>query len=116
MGIVSRRIAVLYYIYIGGDSGYGKHYKEIGERFPNIDLALLENGQYNIKWQYIHLMPHLMPKAAKELGARRFITGHHLKFTLSEHSWNEPYKNIEAMRAEGLDVIDPKIGEIVELK
>ena len=105
-----------YTIYIGGDSGYGKHYKEIGERFPNIDLALLENGQYNIKWQYIHLMPHLMPKAAKELGARRFITGHHLKFALSEHSWNEPYKNIEAMRAEGLDVIDPKIGEIVELK
>ena len=44
-----------------------------------------------------------------------FITGHHLKFALSEHSWNEPYKNIEAMRAEGLDVIDPKIGEVVEL-
>ena len=30
-------------VYIGGDSGYGAHFSEIGKRFPHIDLAILEN-------------------------------------------------------------------------
>jgi uncharacterized protein YodC (DUF2158 family) len=30
-------------IYIGGDGGYDTHYAEIGNRFPGIDLAILEN-------------------------------------------------------------------------
>ena len=37
-------------IYIGGDGGYDTHYAEIGNRFPGIDLAILENGQYNEEW------------------------------------------------------------------
>ena len=44
-------------IYIGGDGGYDTHYAEIGNRFPGIDLAILENGQYNEEWSLIHLMP-----------------------------------------------------------
>ena len=31
-------------IWIGGDSGYGPHYAKIGQKFPNIDLGILENG------------------------------------------------------------------------
>ena len=26
----------------------------------------------------------------QELNAKKYITVHHLKFTLSKHSWNEP--------------------------
>ena len=40
-------------IYIGGDGGYDTHYAEIGNRFPGIDLAILENGQYNEEWSLI---------------------------------------------------------------
>ena len=32
-------------IYLGGDSGYGPHFKEIGKQFGRFDLAVLENGQ-----------------------------------------------------------------------
>ena len=46
-------------IYIGGDGGYDTHYAEIGNRFPDIDLAILENGQYNEEWSLIHLMPQV---------------------------------------------------------
>ena len=42
------------------DGGYDTHYAEIGNRFPNIDLAILENGQYDKEWSLIHLMPQYM--------------------------------------------------------
>ena len=61
-------------IYMGGDGGYGCHFAEIGEEFPDIDLAVLENGQYDEAWKYIHTMPDQLAKAAKELGARRIMT------------------------------------------
>lgn len=31
------------------------HFEEIGKHFPDIDLAILENGQYNEGWNLIHL-------------------------------------------------------------
>ena len=34
-------------IYYSGDSGYGPHFKAIGEQFGPIDLAIMENGQYD---------------------------------------------------------------------
>ena len=44
-------------IYYSGDSGYGPHFKAIGEQFGPIDLAIMENGQYDQDWKYIHMMP-----------------------------------------------------------
>lgn len=49
-------------IYIGGDGGYGSHFAQIGRRFPEIDLAVLENGQYSADWRYIHTLPDLLPR------------------------------------------------------
>src|SRR5258705_1704829 len=37
-------------IYIGADSGYDKHFKEIGEKHGPFDIAILESGQYNEEW------------------------------------------------------------------
>lgn len=104
-------------IYIGGDSGYDTHFAEIGERFPNIDLAILENGQYNEEWKYIHLMPQYMAQAAKDLKAKRILTVHHSKYALAKHRWDEPLKNEEDMRKkDSLDVMTPVIGEVVVLR
>lgn len=44
-------------IFIGGDSGYDATFKTIGEQFGPFDLAILECGQYNVQWPYIHMMP-----------------------------------------------------------
>ena len=46
------------------NGGYDTHYAEIGNRFPNIDLAILENGQYDKEWSLIHLMPLYMAQTA----------------------------------------------------
>lgn len=104
-------------IYIGGDGGYDTHYADIGNRFPDIDLAILENGQYNEEWKYIHLMPQYMTQAARDLKAKRILTVHHSKYALAKHRWDEPLKNAENMKyKDSLDVLIPKIGEIVRLK
>lgn len=105
-----------YTIYIGGDGGYGKHIAEIGKHFPHIDLALMENGQYNQSWRYIHLLPKDLRRAMNEIGAKRYFTGHNSKFALAKHSWYEPMRNVQVYAKEdGLNVITPKIGEVVHI-
>lgn len=66
-------------IFIGGDGGYGPHFKEIGKSFTNIDWAILENGQYNNDWKYIHTMPSQLEQVAKDLKAENVVTVHHSK-------------------------------------
>jgi L-ascorbate metabolism protein UlaG (beta-lactamase superfamily) len=102
-------------IYIGGDGGYDNRFVEIGKRFPKINLAILENGQYNTEWCYIHTMPQYLSREAKELHAQRVLTVHHLKFALSKHAWDEPLHNIEQMKKDGVNTLNPKIGEVINL-
>lgn len=102
-------------IFVGGDGGYGRHLKKIGERFPGMDLAVIENGQYNEDWRYIHTMPSQLDSVARDLGAKRYVTVHHSKFALARHSWDEPLRNERAMREDSINVIIPKIGEVTRI-
>lgn len=103
-------------IYISGDGGYDTHFKEIANRFPNIDLALMENGQYNKDWRYIHIMPEELPKAIKDLSPKQVITGHNSKYALAKHAWDEPMKMIaDAAKRDSLPLLTPKIGEVINL-
>lgn len=103
-------------IYIGGDSGYDTHYSEIGERFEGVDLAILENGQYNEDWRYIHMLPGQQIQAFRDLHARQLFTVHHSKFALAYHPWDEPLKNISASaERDSIPLIQPMIGEAVNL-
>ena len=103
-------------IYLGGDGGYDKHFLKIGEDYPRIDLAILENGQYSENWKHIHTMPQELGSVAKDLKAKRVITVHHSKYALSKHPWDEPLKNeSEAAARDSLNLIVPVIGQVIEL-
>lgn len=105
-----------YNIYIGGDSGYDKHFSEIGEKFGPFDLAILENGQYNVHWANIHMMPEETVQAAIDLKAGYLLPVHWAKFSLSIHTWDEPIKRVTG-KAKLLDipVVTPRIGESIIL-
>ncbi|MEQ1799805.1 MAG: MBL fold metallo-hydrolase [Lacibacter sp.] len=104
-------------IFIGGDSGYDTHFAEAGEQFGPFDLAILENGQYDANWRYIHLLPAEILQAAKELKAKKILPVHSSKFALGNHAWDEPLeKLIQHNAAEKLAVLTPMIGEKVILK
>lgn len=103
-------------IYVAGDGGYDSHFAAIGERFPDIDLAILENGQYNEEWRYIHLMPEYMAQAAKDLKANKILTVHHSKYALAKHRWDEPLANAHHLaEKDSLNVLIPQMGEKVKL-
>lgn len=97
-------------IYIGGDSGYDDHFKKIGLKYGIFDLAILENGQYNRDWRYIHFLPGENIQAMKDLNAKRMIPVHNSKFALASHPWTEPLDKIMELNTEKLRIITPEIG------
>lgn len=105
-------------LYLGGDSGYDTHFKEIGTKYGPFDFAILENGQYDKKWKYIHMMPEEVVQASNDLQAKRFFPVHSSKFKLANHSWKDPLERVSiASKAETnkSQLITPKIGEILFL-
>lgn len=98
-------------IFIGGDSGYDTHFKKMGSEFPDIDFAILEDGQYNKDWRYIHMLPGEQDKAMKDLGAKTLIPVHNSKFRLGAHSWNEPLEMISKNGNHAYKTATPAIGE-----
>lgn len=106
-----------YKMFIGGDSGYDFHFKEIGKKYGPFDLAILENGQYNQKWRYIHTLPEEIHTVAEELKAKRFFPVHSAKFSLAYHSWKEPLEKVFELNKESdIQMITPRIGEVVQLQ
>jgi L-ascorbate metabolism protein UlaG (beta-lactamase superfamily) len=104
-------------IFIGGDSGYDKHFEEIGKTFSPFDLVILENGQYDKSWKYIHMMPEQVLKAARELNAKKLLAVHSSKFAIANHAWDEPLSRITELNKNfGIPLITPMIGEEVDLK
>jgi L-ascorbate metabolism protein UlaG (beta-lactamase superfamily) len=102
-------------VYIGGDGGYDKRFREIRERFGKIDLAFLENGQYNDNWRYIHTTPEGLEQAMLDLQAEQYFTVHHDKFALAMHPWQEPENNARTIATKHhLCLLDAKIGEKVD--
>ncbi|MFL5740678.1 MAG: MBL fold metallo-hydrolase [Flavisolibacter sp.] len=103
-------------IFIGGDSGYDDHFARIGQQHGPFELAILENGQYNQYWKFIHMMPEETVQAAFDLRARKLLPVHWGKFSLSLHPWDEPIIRI-VLEAEkrNLPLLHPMIGEAVFL-
>jgi L-ascorbate metabolism protein UlaG (beta-lactamase superfamily) len=105
-----------YRLYLGADSGYDTHFREIGSRFGPFDLALLECGQYNEWWPYIHMLPEQTVQAAIDLGAQWLLPVHWAKFALAMHPWYEPADRVVAKARElKLPITTPRIGETVIL-
>jgi L-ascorbate metabolism protein UlaG (beta-lactamase superfamily) len=103
-------------IFLGGDSGYDVHFEAIGNQFGPFDLVILEDGQYNENWKYIHMSPEETVQAAMDLRAKKLLPVHWAKFSLSVHAWDEPIIRIkkEAERR-NLNLLHPMIGETVAL-
>ena len=105
-----------YKVYIGGDSGYDVYYAQIGEKFGGVDLAILEAGQYDKNWKYIHEQPDEIVQAARDLKAERVLPVHNSKFSICNHAWYDPLDKV-AKLSEGEDyhLMTPQIGEVVNL-
>lgn len=103
-------------LYLGGDSGYAQHFREIGERCGPFELAVLECGQYGKNWPSIHMTPEQTVQAALDLRAAALMPVHWGKFTLALHPWNEPVRRLVAAEdGKGLQLTTPLIGQVVKV-
>ncbi|HEY0898034.1 MAG TPA: MBL fold metallo-hydrolase [Sphingobacteriaceae bacterium] len=105
-----------YRIFIGSDSGYDSHFKEIGSRFGPFDIAILECGQYNTAWPFIHSQPEELIVEGFDLDAKVLMPVHWGKFALALHEWDEPIKRfVRAAEAADVPYTTPMIGQPVVL-
>lgn len=103
-------------IFYSGDTGYDTHFKDIAEKFGTFDVAFMENGQYNPKWEPVHLLPHQTIKAFEEIHAKHMVSVHWGMYSLSPHAWYEPVERTTSLSAKkGLSQITPLVGELVKL-
>ena len=103
-------------IFIGGDSGYGSHFAEIGTKYGPFDIAILESGQYGKYWPYIHSTPEQTVQEAVDLKAKVLLPVHWGRFKLSVHPWTEPITRVLAKARElQVKTTTPRIGESVRI-
>ena len=104
-------------IYFGGDSAHGSHFKDIGELYKSIDVALIGVGAYSPAWFMgpMHQDPYDAVQAFNATGAKTFIPFHYGTFDVSDEPLGEPEQILNKLNAEGkiestLNIL--KLGEV----
>ncbi len=103
-------------IYFGGDSGFGSHYKQTAEAFPEIDYFLIGIGGYKPRWfmEANHNAPEEALQAFVDSKAKFLVPMHYGTFDLSDEPPGEPLRLLKeaAAQANLNDKIKPlSIGE-----
>lgn len=103
-------------LYYSGDGGSDDRFELLAKKYPRIDWAVMECGQYNKAWQSVHQLPEEVVSSVVTIGAKHVLPVHHSKFTLANHPWDEPLEAMTAL-SEGrpYQLATPMIGEVVEL-
>ncbi len=111
-------------VYFSGDGGYSPEFKKIGQKFRGFDMAFIEDGAYNKRWQEVHMLPEQSAQAGIDVGAKVILPIHWGKFDLSTHQWKEPVQRIKRALKQHNDTIaeeqqiqlaTPRIGEVFSL-
>lgn len=102
----------LYRLFLSGDGGYSPRFKGFKEKFQNIDLAVMEAGQYNEEWALIHSLPEDIIKEVQDMEVKKLFPIHNSKFKLSKHPWDEPLRKLDDFTINtNIQLLTPMIGE-----
>lgn len=103
-------------VYFSGDTGYGRHFRSIGDRFGPFDIVFLETGQYSRAWRS-HLKPEHWPVVMRELKSVNWFPIHWGVFSFAPHDWDEPIRAADSIAPEHrLTLFTPRQGEVVDLR
>jgi L-ascorbate metabolism protein UlaG (beta-lactamase superfamily) len=85
-------------LYHSGDTAYFNGFKEIGQRFPDLDAAMLPIGAYDPEWFMLnqHMNPEQAVQSFVDLRARTFLAMHWGTFKLTDEPLDEPPRRLEA--------------------
>lgn len=101
-------------VYFSGDTGYGSHFRMIGDRFGPFSVVFLETGQYSRAWRS-HMQPHHWPLAMRDLRSSAWFPVHWGVFSFAPHDWDDPVIAADTLaRQHDLTLLTPKIGEAID--
>lgn len=103
-------------LFFSGDTGYFDGFREIGERLGPFDIAFLETGAYNKRWEYVHMLPAQTTQAFHDLGAKWLYPIHNGTFDLAMHAWDDPFEQIAQLAKTGdIPLTTPQMGERIDM-
>lgn len=103
-------------LFFSGDTGYFDGFREIGERLGPFDIAFMETGAYNPRWEYVHMLPEQTLQAFLDLKARWLYPIHNGTFDLSMHTWDDPFEQITRLAEQhGVTLTTPRMGEHLDM-
>jgi L-ascorbate metabolism protein UlaG (beta-lactamase superfamily) len=78
--------------YFAGDTGYGKHFRQVREKFGPVKLAVLPIGAYKPEafMEVVHVSPKEAVQASIDLEARVSVPMHYGTFNLGDDGQEEP--------------------------
>ncbi|EZQ17110.1 MBL fold metallo-hydrolase [Pseudomonas sp. G11-1] len=101
-------------LFFSGDSGYGDHFTDIGQRYGPFEWVTLDSGQYDPRWAYLHMNPEQAAQAASDLGTDALTPAHVGRFTLAPHDWHDPFERLtDASEDQRYELWTPMIGQAV---
>ena len=79
-------------IFFAGDTGYANHFKEIGNKYGQFELALLPIGAYEPRWfmKPYHVNPEESVKIHLDLNSQYSVAMHWGTFILTDEPLTEP--------------------------
>jgi L-ascorbate metabolism protein UlaG (beta-lactamase superfamily) len=83
-------------VYFAGDTGWGSHFAEVGERFGPIRVAMLPIGAYLPRWfmRPVHISPADAVDAHLALKARTSVAMHFATFHLGDDGYEAPFDDL----------------------
>ena len=102
-------------IYFCGDSGYDRHFSDVGEIFPDIDYCMIGIGAYKPEFfmGQSHTSPSDALKAFHDTKARTMIPMHYGTFDLADEPVGDPVRVLNKIKTAADDIRFLKIGEII---
>lgn len=101
-------------VFFSGDSGYGPHFRQIGDKYGPFDLTLMECGQYDKRWAAIHMLPEETVQAHLDVKGKVMIPIHWAAFQLALHDWRDPVERaVRTAARRRTKIATPRIGEPV---
>ncbi len=104
-------------VFISGDGGFGRHFAEVPRKYGDIDLAIMENGQYSEEPLSVHTRPEELLLEIEMLHPRWVLPYHNSRYALAKHPWKEPMELLyEHSQGKSYQLLLPMVGECVDFE
>ena len=105
-------------IFFAGDTGYSDHFKEIREKYGEMDVSLLPIGAYEPRWlmKDIHMNPAEAIQAHGDLGSALSIGIHFGTFRLTDEGIDDPVIFLKERLPTEVNFVAPEQGQTISYR